>query len=393
MIKVWKSCSMVLLALVLMSVWSCSNDPKQNGETKAADNNAKAGQDSLEANQPKAIYKANPALNDLARIIGGVSGGNQFTEIQNYATFQNYAKDIEKRFASFESRMLSKFGKWSSEELKDLGDNTKNLFYPFSGPDIAYAFTLFPDAENYFMLGLEPVGAAPNLANKSEAEVDEILKSVSYSVRDNMNYSFFITKNMKTDFSSELVKGTIPVLLFYMANLGHEIVDLKYVKLNSSGEIETTTQQDAGAGVRISFVRSGKETQLQHVYYFSKDISNANGGFMELLTTYCSNLTNVSTLVKSSSYCMHEEKFSTIRGIILDHTDALIQDDTGVPFKFFNDAEKWDIRLYGKYTSPISIFASKAQADFRESMKSAKPIDFKFGYNTPSNITVARRRQ
>ncbi|MFN9109853.1 MAG: hypothetical protein ACK5XN_07260, partial [Bacteroidota bacterium] len=65
MIKVWKSCSMVLLALVLMSVWSCSNDPKQNGETKAADNNAEAGQDSLEANQPKAIYKANPALNDL----------------------------------------------------------------------------------------------------------------------------------------------------------------------------------------------------------------------------------------------------------------------------------------------------------------------------------------
>ena len=104
-------------------------------------------------------------------------------------------------------------------------------------------------------------------------------------------------------------------------------------------------------------------------------------------------MNNVTTLVKSSSYCMHTDKYADIRELTLNCSDVIVQDDTGIPLNFF-DSQQWRIDVYGSYVSPISVFSMHKQQDLKDLIKkSAKAIDFRFGYNYPSNILVGRKNE
>ena len=46
----------------------------------------------------------------------------------------------------------------------DLGDPRATLFYPFGGPDLLSAAQFFPAASSYVLVGLEPPGRIPRLA-------------------------------------------------------------------------------------------------------------------------------------------------------------------------------------------------------------------------------------
>ena len=369
----------------------------------APEKKPESSQEIISADSVPAEVKASPDsikpapadanISGIAKIVGGVAdSASPFKNIVNYSGFKKYSAGMNSAFRRYEDRLLNRFRSWSRTELPELEEGPRNVFYPFSGPDIGFAYSLCPGASNYFMFGLEPVGSIPSISKKtSPAQIDTILRSMGESVRDNMNYSFFITKNMVVDFRQSLVKGTIPVLMFYMANLGLEIVSLDFVEINKEGEIMASRAGGKDTGVRIGFFNPKTPEKLQHVFYFSENIANGNAGFLASVDSMCAKLPGMVTFVKSSSYCMHNtQAFKKIRTIILNHSGLLIQDDTGVPFSFLNKGE-WKNSFYGKYTKPINLFASKLQGDFKAAMAEAKPIDFKFGYNTPSNILVARK--
>jgi len=384
----------VFSAAILLS--SCnSNDKKapvqtaDTGVTKSPDSTtADIKQGSDEAQAP------DPNLNGIAKIVAGVTDDQTiFKTIAAYPGFVNYSGGMSKSFDQFEEKMLNRFRGWSKTELADLQKKAKTVFYPFSGPDIGFAYSLCPDADNYFMFGLEPVGRVPSITQtSSEADIETILKAMEASVHDNMNYSYFISKNMKVDFRQSLVKGTTPVLFFYMANLGLQIVSVDFINIGETGELEKAVSEDSAKGVKIGFFDPARPSKLRYVHYFGENIGNNNPGFMGRLDQMCSKMPDMITFVKSSSYCMHSPvAYKSIRDIVLKYSQALIQDDTGVPFSYLQENSEWQLSLYGKYNRPISIFSGMFQRKFKEAMETAKPIDFKFGYNTPSNILVARK--
>lgn len=378
---------------------ACSDPGKKSVITKAPEVISK---DSVPAEvsttgdtaaKPKAVIDA--SLSGIAKIVAGVSDSSSpYQNIIKYGGFKKYSAGMNQAFRRYEDRLLNRFRNWSRTELPELEKGIRNVFYPFSGPDIGYAHSLCPGADNYFMFGLEPVGCVPIISKKtSNAQIDTILRSMGESVHDNMSYSFFITKNMVVDLRQSLVKGTIPVLMFYMANLGLEIVSLDFVEISKEGVITSSRSGGKDTGVRIGFVSPKTPEKLQHVFYFSENIANGNAGFLSRVDTLCSQLPGMVTFVKSSSYCMHSTKaFKKIRSIILKHSTMLIQDDTGIPYSFLNNGN-WNNSFYGKYTKPINLFSSKFQADFKKAMNDARAIDFKFGYNTPSNILVSRKAE
>jgi hypothetical protein len=72
-----------------------------------------------------------------------------------------------------------------------------------------------------------------------------------------------------------------------------------------------------------------------------------------------------TTLLKATSYMTHHDEFSTIRDMVMDHSAAVFQDDSGVPYHFFT-ADKWNVQLYGEYTKPYGSFSWLEQPDLRK---------------------------
>ena len=57
---------------------------------------------------------------------------------------------------------------------------------------------------------------------------------------------------------------------------------------------------------------------------------------------------------------MFENGFATIRNFILEHSNRIVQDDSGIPVAYF-DPNKWNLRLFGAYLGPIDLFKQHHQ--------------------------------
>ena len=93
---------------------------------------------------------------------------------------------------------------------------------------------------------------------------------------------------------------------------------------------------------------------------------------------------------------MHKPYFSTIRGVILKQSDVVVQDDSGIPYRFFHDNE-WDVQLFGTYSEPIKLFSDWQQDDLKDAYAAPniQPLGFGYGYRfkpDTSNLLLARRR-
>ncbi|MDP8988630.1 MAG: hypothetical protein M3N41_00935, partial [Acidobacteriota bacterium] len=114
---------------------------------------------------------------------------------------------------------------------------------------------------------------------------------------------------------------------------------------------------------------------------------------------YLESLPPGATLVKSASYLMHKKYFSTVRGIILAHSNLVIEDDSGIPYHYFFEPPMWDVHLFGAYDEPISLFKSGLQDDLKaayDARTGVDPLDFGIGYKwqqNQSNLLLAIRKK
>lgn len=342
----------------------------------------------------------NHYYNDIARYVAGmpVSDSSALKEYTDKAEWKSYASDLDKNWENFQTNKLDVMKPWIDKELGEINKTTETAFYPFSGPDFAYMYTFLPNADQYYMVALEPVGIIPNIAKINNSA--SFFGAMNNAIRDNLNLSFYITKSMKSQMNNEQIKGTLPVLLFFMARMNLHIQNICPATISKEGELVITESENMETvdkkftnGVEITFVKPG-ENKLRKVYYLSVSIRNDGFEAMPEAEKYLKSLpVNMSTFVKSSSYCMHEDKYNKIRDIVLSHSKNLIQDDSGVPFRFFKNDE-WDFGFYGIYTRPIPVFSSCYQDDLKKAWPSdAKKLGFRFGYNEESSIFVAKRKK
>jgi hypothetical protein len=211
-----------------------------------------------------------------------------------------------------------------------------------------------------------------------------------------LRFSFFITKDMKTDLQQEL-KGTLPIFYVLTARANKTITDVTFIALNRNGTFQENASGKGGGtipGVRVTY-RDNPSGRTQTLFYFTTDISDSgiksNPGFLK----FCEHFGVGSSLLKASSYLMFESGFGTIRNFLLDHSATIVQDDAGIPLTYYN-REKWNLRLFGTYVGPIDTFKQHFQPDLRQLYESSNPppLDFGFGYQwnfKVSNLIVAQR--
>ncbi len=350
------------------------------------------------ASAPEEIRRAEPAYefgaddlstsNDVARFLAGLEsrGRSPLSDLRNDPVWRNHASDMDTRWKRSEIR-LSEIRSWRRGALGGLSAASNSVFYPFSGPDILHAYSFFPNADDYFLCGLEPVGALPDMRSLSPGQLSLALGGLRTTVSTALDFSYFITKDMREDLQRTPLQGTLPVMLAFLARNDHRVISIETVNLAANGAIT----EGGGNGVRIRCAAPGHSAR--NVYYFRSDLSDGgNGGFEALMAA---NRPGV-TFLKSASYLMHGGGFTRIRNAILTHSSAVVEDPSGVPYTYFADGN-WDLSLYGNYVRTLEMFSEYYQPDLRNAylQGSAQPISFGVGYifdPSETSVIVARRR-
>jgi len=92
---------------------------------------------------------------------------------------------------------------------------------------------------------------------------------------------------------------------------------------------------------------------------------------------------------------LHRKEFSLIRNLVLENSGAVLQDDSGIPYRWFG-SDLWKVQLYGDYDRPYGSFKYMEQADLRNAYKQpgTKPLPMHVGYGyrkITSNLLLAKR--
>lgn len=348
----------------------------------------------------------NKIYNDIARYLAGMKQEDEsrLTDLEKNFIWQKYAVSSDSTWARLERRQLSKIKTWASQELPTPHSSLPTIFYPFSGPDFLNVFNFFPNNKKYVLIGLEPVGIVPDVEKIPTDSLNKYFSSIRKSMDDVLNISFFKTNEMKEDFQNEELEGTLPVLFIFLVRTGNKIVDVQPIEIGDSGKITNSSfasveKHDAKKmnGVEIIFENKNGSEQ-QSLCYFSVDLSDVSLKKKNNFAAFLNQLGSVTTYLKSASYLMHKSYFSIIRNHILNQSELLLQDDSGIPFHFF-EKEKWSISLFGIYKKPISLFKNWEQEDMRnayqDSINKAKSLPFGIGYSWhsgQSNLLLARKK-
>ncbi len=327
---------------------------------------------------------------EFALFVTGQEFPASITDTAMDLTFwKEYQAKINLDWPSMDSTRLTPMAQWRDEEVNIHINDTLFLFYPFSGPDFLHAYILFPNSKEYLFLAQEQLGEVPDLSKMKQKDLADYLDKFYYSIRDIYMRSYFITGRMNTDLHNARVKGVLPVIIFFMAQTGHEINNVTYEYVAGDGSFKplasVTGRFSATECVNISFKPQDSD-KMKTLRYFRCDISDE--GFVSTpgFKSYLNSLEDINTYVKSASYLLHYGTFNIIRNIILENSKAILQDDTGIPYKYF-DLTKWDAFLYGVYVKPIEDFPSPylMQSDLKKVYDSGgdnvKSLPFSLGYH------------
>lgn len=376
--------------------------------------------------------------NAVAALLSGMPEKlpDSLSSVRNLAAFKTYVKQIDTMWIPVKKKK-NIVEKWVKSELESVNRNCSLLFYPFSGPDFLHVHLLFPGCRSVVMIGLEPPGTLPEMARVLEHHPEKFFQKMTAALTHILTLSFFRTKSMKEDlFGKDVpeINGTLTLILFMMSRADYRIENIERVQLDANGHIVPWTgaapdfpeigkadakspRQTAGRhrkprkphifkpfeGLRYTY-RTPGETQTRTLTYFSCNLADGpyrtiDGITLRLdLQRFLKSLSISATYLKAASYLMHESGFSWIRNFILEHSPVILQDDSGIPLRFF-DEKKWTLTLYGFYDVPIDIFLKYKQEDLARryaDRKSVKPLPFGIGYKVypgRSNLQMAVRRR
>jgi hypothetical protein len=286
-------------------------------------------------------------------------------------------------------------------------DLPKAVVYPFGGGDLVSALATFPDATEITTVSLEPAGdvrpmdqLAPDRLNHElamhRAHLERLLEK-AHSRTDNLD------KESKTDLPGEIIFDLAALVVH-----GDEPVGLRYFRLRPDGSPEYLTQADIDAQVHhpaaqralfqnaeLRFKGSdGTVLVLRHIAFNLDDAHlKADGSLLAHLAAKG----KVAAMTKAASHLLWNDRFAIIRGYLIDHTDWMISDSTGIPPRFAQPAG-FVQDTYGTFDGPalFGLYDKRDAEDFKRLFKSepSRELAFRYGYPDQAghaHLVVTRR--
>ena len=284
----------------------------------------------------------------------------------------------------------------------------RTVVYPFGGGDLVTALATFPDASEITTISLEPAGdirpmdklAPERLTHElavHRAHLERLFEK-AHSRTDNLE------KESQTDLPGEIVFDLAALVVH-----GAEPVSLRYFKLAPDGTPVYLTQADVDAqahhpaatrelfqNAELRF-REGKDGPVRTLRHMAFNLDDAHLKADPSLLAHLSAKGKVAAMTKAASHLLWNDHFSSIRGWLIDHTDWMISDSTGIPPRYAQPAG-YVQDTYGTFDGPalFGLYDKRDADDLKHLFKSEPARDLAFRYGYPdqaghAHLLVTRR--
>ncbi|MEM6279400.1 MAG: hypothetical protein AAF733_07985 [Verrucomicrobiota bacterium] len=329
---------------------------------------------------------------DIARFVSGKkpSAASPLNRLMGFGSVRKHYTKTAALSQKWEQQRLGAIRRWATTELQPQLTRPNTVKYMFGGPDFVHVVSLFPGVPEYILVGLEPLGTIPDFFSMEEATLDIYLSHLNHTLRSISRRNFFITTEMREDFGKDGIDGVFPVLLYFAALTGHEVLNADYIKIESSGKAVISSAEGAsGIWVRLREInRSPHDPSEQNLYYFKTDLSNSGFKGGSPFQRFLSARPGGVSYLKAASFLMHTESFSNIRNFMVGDAKFILQDASGVPAEFLS--RYYDLTFYGNYAGPIDMFSEYDQPWLHQVYRSgvAKPLPFGTGYRMADSDSI-----
>ncbi|HEY5705936.1 MAG TPA: hypothetical protein VIS96_10215 [Terrimicrobiaceae bacterium] len=350
----------------------------------------------------RALPVQSAAPDDVAKFLAGVPlpAGSPLSPLRQSSAYAAHVAALARLSQRYDRAYFSKMRAWSAAELAPRIPMNLPLYYFFGGPDAVSVLALFPDVPVYILGGLESVGSIPAPNTLVPEAVAEGLENLRKSAEVVLSYGHFITKDMKAELDHTVFRGVLPLIYTFIALTGGEILSTRYIGVGSDGTLQESANSGLRGvlpGVRIDFRRGGA-AGVQALFYVQANVADdalkSNGALLK----WASGFGAGNVYLKAASYLLHESYFSRIRSFLLNQAASVVQDDSGIPFRFFQDGG-WRCWFFGTYSGTLDIFAKHYQSDLQAAFAApgaAAPLPFGTGYKWrlgESNLLLAVKQQ
>ncbi|MEI6034162.1 MAG: hypothetical protein WCS65_07790 [Verrucomicrobiae bacterium] len=310
-----------------------------------------------------------------------------------------HAKAFESLWARYNENYFTPMRLWAAAEVSPRILPNAPVFYFFGGPDAVSALALYPAAEDYLLGGLEPVGSLPEPGSLPDDRLRAALDNLRTSTEAILSFGFFITKEMKSNLDATDFHGVLPVLLTFVAMTGGEVLDVCYFGIDQEGSAQdfgTAFHEAKGMlpGVRITF-RKDAASPPQRIHYVQANVADDALKSRASVLKWAARFGKGNVYLKAASYLLHKPYFSSARNFLLGQAASVLQDDSGIPFSFFQNGE-WRCWFFGTYTGTLDIFKKHYQPDLERAFRvSGTPLALGTGYKWrvgESNLLFAIRQ-
>ena len=148
-------------------------------------------------------------------------------------------------------------------------DESLDLVYLFSGPDVLYPRLFFPDASTVYMCALEPVNALPDYPSFSANKVEQYQQDIKAAFENIVGDSYYITSYMSSELRSD-VEG-VSYDACYRQNQRRNNEEVFFFEPDKEGAIDTIENGKAnGVSIRVRY----PDNKVQQYIYYSGNIGN-----------------------------------------------------------------------------------------------------------------------
>jgi hypothetical protein len=332
--------------------------------------------------------------NDYALFIAGMHNEqSSLAACEGRPAWVQQAKFFDQSWQKYRGHQLAPMRKWATEAIEAVASSHHTVFYPFSGADFISIYTLFPRAGTYVMMALEPVGKIPGFSAMSSKDFDSFFADFQHSLHDLLSFHYFVSAHMKADLAQRELSGVLPLVLFFMAREKAQVLDVQYWFMKADSTIREIPAMAPSSdnstdipGFKVLFKSSGAR-EIQTLYYFRFNVYTF--GRNKHFVSFLRNLGPFTSFMKSASYVMFDPGVSNARQFVLDQSPNILQEDSGIPLRYFDPAV-WDLRFFGAYTGAPSFFKHRYQDDLAKIYQAGKGIrtlPFGIGYHFRLNTS------
>ena len=298
--------------------------------------------------------------------------------------WQNFVKTISSSWERYAKNISEPMMQWARVEVPQ---NNQTVFYPFSGPDFATVYQIFPNASRYVMAARQNAATPLDLQALTPATTAHSLKLLTSAWQQFGHDGFFVTEYLDKYYHTSKPRIGASTFIATFLNLhGFTVNRFFPIGVNEEGIIEELPREtNPWASVRFIATKNGREIIVD---YLKIDLSNDGLESKPGNRKFIEQISNNPVLFKAASHLPQYASFDDITEAILQHSPLIVQDETALTYSKL--IQGYDVKLFGNFVKPHRSFqntqTSLAQAYAKR--EDIKQLDFRFGYFKGGNYSL-----